>query len=279
MHMGAAEAARAHGLHVYWNAPADEGDVEKQISFIGQSFARGYKAVIFVPDETIASRSLVMQEVGERRPVVVVDDQFGPPPGPFLSYVSNDEGVGSKLAADRLAKILHGAGSIAVIGISPRLGSGVLREEGFEKALASVSPGIHIDARRYGDSVVTHQQQIAEEILNGPQHFDAIVALTAEATLGVYLAKLAEDAPSKVKIIGFDQGILLPIQSGDVDSIVVQNTRKIGQIAMQNISAQLCGEQVRGLTQVAPMLLTRDTIGTPEITNLWAFSQYQWSNQ
>jgi len=279
MHLGVAEVARAKGLHVYWNAPSDEGDTEKQLRFINVSLTRRYRGLIFAPDETIASRSPVLQALKGGKPVVIVDDQLGPPPGPLLSYVSNDEEAGARLAADRIAKILHGSGSVAIIGISPRLESGILREGSFEKALSSIAPGVRVDVRRYGDSVVTHQQRIAEDILKGPRHIDAIVALTAIATHGAYLAKIAADSPSTIKIVGFDQGLLLPIQSGDVDSVVVQNTRKIGQIAMQNMDEQLRGENVRGLTLIPPMLLTKETIGAPEIRSLWEFAHYRWSGQ
>ena len=86
------------------------------------------------------------------------------------------------------------------------------------------------------------------------------------------------DSPS-VKIVGFDQGFLLPIQSGEVDSVVVQNTRKIGQIAMRNLDAQLRGEPVRGLTLVPPMLLTKETFHTPDVQRLWEFVHYGWSSQ
>jgi ribose transport system substrate-binding protein len=115
--------------------------------------------------------------------------------------------------------------------------------------------------------------------MNGTRHVDVVVALSATATLGAYLAKLETTAPSAVQIVGFDQGLLLPVQSGEVDSIVVQNTRKIGQIAMQNVSAQLRGKKVNGVTLVSPMLLTRETIAAPEIKSQWEFSRYRWDNQ
>jgi ribose transport system substrate-binding protein len=279
MHLGVAEVARASGLHIYWNAPADEGEIDKQLNFIRRSLSRRYRGLILAPDETLACRSLVLSATQDRIPVVIVDDELGPPPGPFLSYVSNDEVVGTRLAADRIAKILHGSGSVAVIGISPRLESGILREEAFEKALSLIAPDVRIVERRYGDSVVAHQQQIAEEIMNGTRHIDVVVALSATATLGAYFAKLEATPLSAVQLIGFDQGLLLPVQSGEVDSIVVQNTRKIGQIAMQNVSAQLRGKKVNGVTLVAPMLLTRETIAVPEIKSQWEFSRYRWDNQ
>ena len=209
---------------------------------------------------------------------MIVDDQLGPPPGLLLSYVANDEEAGAKLAADRVAELLEGQGSIAVIGISPRLESGILREESFEKTLSSVAPNIHIEYRRYGDSVVTHQQQIADEILKR-YHVDAIVALTGTATRGAYFAKIATETPNPVKIVGFDQDLLLPIQAGDVDSVVVQNTRAIGQVAMRNLDAQLRGEKVNDVTLVSPMLLTKEASRTPEINSLWEFVRYPWSEQ
>lgn len=279
MHLGVAEVARQRSLHVYWNAPADEGDTEKQLRFINLSLTRRYRGLIFVPDETLAARSPVLQAIKSGRPVVIVDDLLGPTPGPLLSYVANDEEAGATQAANRLAKILHGSGSIAIVGISPRLQSGVLREESFEKALSSVAPKVRIEVRRYGDSVVTHQQQIAEGILRGPQHIDAVVAMSATATQGVYLAKIAVDPPSPVKIVGFDQGLMLPVQNGDVDSVVVQNTRKIGQIAMQNMDAQLRGEKVSGVTLVPPVLVTAETVGGPEIKRLWEYAHYSWRTQ
>ena len=279
MHLGAAEVARASGLRVYWNAPADEGDIDRQLTFVSRSLSRRYRGLILAPDETLACRSLVLSATEDRIPVVIVDDELGPPPGPYLSYVSNDEAAGTRLAADRIAKILHGSGSVAVIGISPRLESGILREEIFEKALSLAAPGVRIEERRYGDSAVAHQQQIAEEIMNGTRHIDAVVALSATATLGAYFAKLEATSPNAVQIVGFDQGLLLPVQSGEVDSIVVQNTKKIGQIAMQHVGAQLRGEKVDGVTLVAPMLLTRETIAAPEIKSLWEFSRHRWDDQ
>jgi ribose transport system substrate-binding protein len=279
MHMGVAEIARVNGLHIYWNAPDDEGDTEKQLNLISRSLNSQFRGFILAPDETLAARSLVLQAIKGRRPVVIVDDELGPPPGQFLSYVSNDEVAGARLAAERIAKILGGSGSIAVIGISPRLESGILREESFEKALSSIAPNVRIQLRRYGDSVVTHQQRIAEEILSGPRRVDAVVALTATSTLGVYFAKLAAASPSTVPVVGFDQGLLLPIQSGEIDSVVVQNTRKIGQIAMQNVSAALRGEKVNGVTLVSPMLLTRENIDDPDIKSQWEFTRYRWSEQ
>jgi ribose transport system substrate-binding protein len=279
MHLGAAETARAKEIQIYWNAPADEGDSERQLSILKSCAAAKYRGIIFAPDETLDSRSVVLDLVRRRIPVVLVDDELGPPAGPFLSYVSNDEAEGAQLAARRVAFILHGHGSIAIIGISPRSESGVSREEAFEKALSQAAPGVQIGDRRFGDTVVAHQQQIAQQILHAPDRIDAIVALTATATRGAYYARTASEPHSSVPIVGFDQDALLPLRSGDVDSVVVQNTRTIGQTAMSNLDAQMRGEKTPPLTLVAPLLMTRETVDSPGIRWLWQFADYSWERQ
>lgn len=70
---------RGSGTRIYWNALADKGDTEKQLSILSASRTRGYRGAIFAPDETLASRSIVLQVVNSRLPVMIVDDELGPP--------------------------------------------------------------------------------------------------------------------------------------------------------------------------------------------------------
>jgi ribose transport system substrate-binding protein len=279
MHLGVAEAARQAGLHLYWNAPADEGDAEKQISLFDACRQAGYRGFIFAPIETLAARTVVLETVAHRKPVVVVDDEFGPAPGPYLSYVENDEAIGANLAAAHIAALLPRGGSIAIVGINTRLESGVSREEQFEKALARRAPGVRILVRRFGDPVVTHQQQIAAQILHGPKHIDALIAMTATATRGAFYAKISSEPHSAIPLVGFDQEMLLPIQTGDVDAVVMQDTRQIGALALRNLNAMLRGEQAPGLTLVAPLLVTRATLNQPAVARQWVFADYDWSQQ
>lgn len=279
MHMGVSEAAHKAGLRVYWNAPADEGDTGKQLNLFALALKRGSQGIIFAPDESLASRSLVLQAVKARTPVVIVDDELGPPAGPYLSYVQNDEVAGTRLAAERIAKLLNGRGSVALLGINPRSEGGLTREENFEHALAEIAPGIQIKVRRFGDSVITHQQQIAQDVLRSPDPVDAIVALTTTSTRGAYYAKMASDPHASTAILGFDQDLLLPIQTGEVDAVVVQDTRRIGELALQNLQAGRRGESVPEKTLVAPFLLTREGIASPLLQHQLEYLSYPWSRQ
>jgi ABC-type sugar transport system substrate-binding protein len=66
-------------------------------------------------------------------------------------------------------------------------------------------------------------------------------------------------------VIGFDQGVMVPVRTGDTDSVVVQDTRAIGKRAMENLLTESKGESVPPTTLIEPRLVTRDNLGSLEI--------------
>src|SRR5437879_4435816 len=74
MHAGAVTAARATTTHVYWNAPPQDNDVEKQISFLQLALDRHYRGVVVAPDETLPFRTPIQRVLDQKVPVVIVDD-------------------------------------------------------------------------------------------------------------------------------------------------------------------------------------------------------------
>jgi signal transduction histidine kinase len=137
----------------------------------------------------------------------------------------------------------------------------------FERALSESAPGIKIILRQYGNTAIKNQQ-ICQELLEGASPPDAIVALSAAATRGAYYAKIAEPHPRPTIVIGFDQDAMAPLRTGDVDSVVVQDTRSIGKRAMENLLAQSRGESVAAEAVVEPRLVTRENLDSPEIAGM-----------
>jgi ribose transport system substrate-binding protein len=280
LHLGAALVARNAGVHIYWNAPTQENDVEKQIGFVRLALERNYRGVVVVPDESLVFRTPVGDLLNRRIPVVIVDDDLGVPHDANLSYVLNNEAAGGQLAARRVASALHGKGSVAVLGIDPKLESIAERDRSFEETLKREAPGIRIATRRLGDDLsVSHEQQIAGRILDATPGIDAIVALSSSATRGAYYAKLGSADASRVVLIGFDQDLLPPIRSGEIDSVVIQNAPEIGRLAMKNILARLKGESVPPVSYVQPILLTKENMIDSQTHRMWQNAEFPWSDQ
>jgi ribose transport system substrate-binding protein len=275
-HAGAAAAARARGMTVYWNAPTRTNDVQKQIALLEKVVAQHYRGIVLAPDETLALRTPIKSALATHTPIVVVGTELGIDPDSNLSYVLNDEAAGGRLAARRLGLILGGHGTVAILGIDPKLRSMTLRDKSFEDTLAEF-PHISVVARRPGQAIAAQEQETTEELFRSGITFDALVALSAEATRGAYYALTEFNQAGTIHLIGFDQDLLPPIRNGGLDSVVAQDTYEIGRLAINQIDGKLHGTQVRGKVIVQPKLLTRENMDSSEMRPV--LTAHWWEGQ
>jgi ABC-type sugar transport system substrate-binding protein len=266
-------------LHVYWNAPPQENDVQKQIGFLQLALNRHYRGIIVAPDETLPLRSPVLHVLDRQIPVIIVDDDLQLPSNPRLAYILNDEVAGGRIAARRVALKLGGKGSIAITGINLHLRSMQIRALSFERTLAEEAPNIHIAFREFGGTNLPYEQEVAEKVLRRVPRIDAVVALSAPSTRGAYYAKIEMGIGPEVPIVGFDQDILPPIRAGEIDSVVMQKTYQIGLTAMQMMARLLRGERVSEKTSIAPILLTRETLDSPVFHEQRSYVTFRWDEQ
>jgi ribose transport system substrate-binding protein len=276
-HAGATDVARANGMTIYWNAPTLANDVQKQIALLEKVAAKSYAGIVLAPDETLALRTPIKRVLARHIPIVVVGTELGISPDSSLSYVLNDEVAGGRLAARRLGLVLGGRGSVAVLGLDPKLWSVTLRERSFEDTLAAEFPQIRVLARRTGQVSVAQEQEVAEELLQSDTKLNALVALSADSTRGAYYALVEFEKAGAIKLIGFDQDLLPPIRNGGLDSVVVQNSYVIGQLAVRQINGQLHGAKVADKILVQPELVTGDNIDSPNMRQI--FTARWWAGQ
>jgi ribose transport system substrate-binding protein len=268
-HGGVDAAAARTGAHIYWNAPASEEDVEGQISMVDQVIDKGYQGLILAPDQALALITPVRRAVARGIPTVIVSSPLLTPPdqGGKLSYILNDEETGGRIAAQRVAEMLHGKGTVAVLGVNPDIAGIMTRVRSFELFLAQNDPGIHV-IKRMGSFNRLHEQQIAEETLKANPEIDVIVALMWSSTRGAISAAEGDPGNRRVRVIGFDPDGTLPFDSESLDSVVMQDTRTMGEQAVNLIDAERQGRPVPALTLLQPTLVTRQNVNTPEVRRL-----------
>jgi ribose transport system substrate-binding protein len=276
-HAGAAAAARARGMSIYWNAPTRTNDVQKQIALLEKVVALHYRGIILAPDETLALRTPIKRALETQIPIVVVGTELGIDPDSNLSYVLNDEVAGGRLAARRLGLVLGGHGTVAILGIDPKLRSMTLRDKSFEDTLAAEFPHISVVARRPGQAIAAQEQETTEELFQSGIGFDAVVALSAEATRGAYYALIEFNQAGTIHLIGFDQDLLPPIRNGGLDSVIAQDTYEIGRLAINQIDGKLNGNAVPEKVIVQPKLLTRENMDSSEMRPV--LTAHWWEGQ
>lgn len=263
-HAGAQDVANRLGLNIYWNAPTREDDVAGQINLIERIVRDRDQGLILAPDQALALITPVRRAMAKGIPIVVIGSSLSIPPGNNLSYIVNDEEEGGRIAARRVAFLLHGQGSVALLGIDPAISGIMIRARTCEQFLTSNYPNIHIVETRSGSFSLPHEQQMAEETLKENPDLGAIVALTWASAQGS-ISTIESSVPiPKVKVIGFDPTGLL-FEATTLDSVILQNTREMGDRAIRMIDAHRHGQPMRGVVILQPMLVTRENVGSEKV--------------
>ena len=277
-HGGALTAALPLGANIYWNAPTREDDTQRQIELIQRVAAGDYQGLILAPDHSLALVSPVRRAVSQGLPTVVVGSPLAIPPGGLLWYILNDEEAGGRIAAQRIAAMLHSHGSIAILGIDPDINGIMERARSLEQFLAEHYPNIHTVANEMGSFNVPHEQQMAEEILKTHPDLDAVVTLTATSMHGV-LSAIRSNPSVHARVIAFDSDSMA-FDDPNVDCLILQNTKEMGAEGVHTIFAYLHGESMPAIVQLEPVLVTRENAGSDEVRQItsmeWRPPQIQW---
>jgi ribose transport system substrate-binding protein len=264
-HTGVAHEAPLHGLNVYWNAPMREDDVQGQIELLEKIVKQNVAGVIISPIEDLPLRTPLNRTIQAGIPVVVVGTDLGLTPNKNLAYVLNDELAGGRLAARQIGTILHGRGTVAILGINNRLSSTEERARSFENTLASEFPAIQVVFRSLALPTVSQEQQVAESMLVSGLHPDAIIALSEPATRGAFFALIESKGTRAIHLVGFDQNILAPIRTGEIDAVIIQDTNEMGRAAVKLLSREMNRQTVESRITVQPEVVTPQTIDSPRV--------------
>lgn len=266
-HGGAAIAGKKTGHAIYWNAPTREDDVSAQIALVEQAVHKNVEGLVLAPDQVLGLMTPVRRAIDHGVRTVIVGSPLTIPASERLSYILNDDEEGGRIAAMRVGAILHGHGTVAVIGINPDVAGILIRARSFEETLDKNFPGIRLLEKRMGSFNVPHEQQVAEEVLKSNSGLDAIVALMWSSVRGSIATIENESAWSSVKVIGFDPEAL-PMNAVSLDSIIAENTREMGYKAVEMIDAAGHGHPMPLLLKIKPILITRDNVSSEEVQRL-----------
>jgi ribose transport system substrate-binding protein len=274
-HTGIARMAPAYGLRIYWNGPMREDDLQGQIDILTADLERGMRGVILSPIAALPLRVPVRKAVEQGVPVVVVGTDLGLAPGKDLAYVLNDEARGGQMAARRIGKRLDGHGNVAILGINRELTSTAERALSVERTFATEFPGITVTFRSVARPTVSQEQQVAERMLVDGGNIDGIVALTEASTRGAFYALTEFNRTTATPLVGFDQNLLAPIRTGEIDSVVIQDTDEMGRAAIQLMDQEIHGGAKQPYVTVEPKLVTKQTIDSPAIQQILDLSWYK----
>jgi len=272
-HAGAEFAARKTGVRIRWNAPTRSDDVQLQIGIVERAIKRQCRGLILSPDEPRALMVPVEKALAAGIPTVIVGSALSLPAQRNLYYIVNDEDMIGRMAAQRIGEVLHGSGSVAVVGIDAQSPSSLAILRSFDSVLEDRFPRIVIVDRRISANNDLDSELIVSEVVQMHPTVNAILSLDSMGTVGSYLALKGRSLTDRVKVVGVEQGAELAnaVRLKQIDALIAENTYQMGYQAVQLLTSE--SNRPPSIIKLPPLLITAANIDAPEtkpfITNDW----------
>jgi ribose transport system substrate-binding protein len=236
MHRAAARAAHEEGFRLYWNAPAREDDVDRQIALLSSALESGTKGLIVGPTNGLALISKLNEFIAHRVPIVVIQTDTPIPQGPYITAVVPDQREVARLAGQRMTQLLRPGAEVGVVGIDQASPEAVERARHFVAYLKENS-GLKVVIQQQGTSLVPEAEQNVNEVLDAFPHLAALFAVTAAATEGAVQAMERRHPKHGVVLIGCDEYMFLnaDLRDGKLDSVVMPDADQIGYVSAKTL--------------------------------------------
>jgi ribose transport system substrate-binding protein len=268
VHDGVRRAAAEAGVEIVWNGPKDETDHGRQIQIVDSMVAQRVAAIAISATDERALRAPVERAIAAGIPVAIFDS--GVEAEGYVTFIATDNyGAGCE-AARRVAELVGKTGKVGMVMHKPGGTSTMLREDGFQKTMASEFPEVSIAARQYGMADRAKARGVAENILTGNPDIAALFASSEASSLGAIQALQSRGLNGKLRLITFDtsEAHVEALANGTIDVMMVQDSARIGYEAVRSLTEKLAGRTPQRRMDLPVRMVTKGMIGQPEVQEL-----------
>ena len=233
-------------------------DLSKQTAQVEDFITRKVDAIIVSPVDSRGIGAAIDRANQAKIPVFTAD--IASKEGDVVSHIASDNVAGGRLAGEYLAKLLHGKGTVAIIG-QPTVTSVLDRTQGFKEAVAKY-PGITIVAEVNGEGVRDKALQAAADILQAHPRLDAIFGINDDSALGA-LDAAQQFKRTELVIVGYDAtppAVDAIMKQTPLKADIIQYPDTIGMMTIRQIKKFFDGESVPRIVPVQVGIVDREVL-------------------
>lgn len=267
---GAKDAGDKAGLEVIFKGPLKESDRAGQKQLIQQFIGEGVAGIALAPLDHKALVPDVARAKAKGIPVVIFDSALDGKAGEdFASFVATDNKASGELAGQEMAKLLGKGGKVVVLRYQSSSASTTAREEGFLKAARAGGLEVLVENRHAG-ATIGEAKTSALNMADDLKRAGGVFCPCEPVTTGMLLALEQLGMIGKLKFVGFDVTSKLreALAADKIDALVVQNPRRMGQLAVQHLDQLIAGKQVPATVDTGCVLATKANMESAEIAPL-----------
>ena len=244
MNCGAKAEAAKLGLSYSFTGPA-KFDASQQIPIVNSVTAQHPNAVLIAPTDVTAliQPMKAMKKAGIK--VIEVDTHVNDP-SISVSKIASDNLKGGKLAADALAKLIGGKGTVMVVNVNPGISTTDARDAGFKLEMKAKYPNIKVLPTRYDNDEPATAAQIVTSTYAAHSDLNGIFAANVLTAEGVATGIKEAGATGKIKNVSFDAepADIQDLNKGVIDALIAQEPATIGSYGVQQALKALTGKAV-----------------------------------
>ncbi|MBO6636724.1 MAG: substrate-binding domain-containing protein [Roseitalea sp.] len=261
MECGARRAAMELGFDIQVNGPP-EWNAQQQIPIVRAMIASQPDAVVIDPTDAVALQAPLREALDAGMKVVTVDSELGGDLG--IPHIGTDGIEGGREAGRQLVDLIHGQGTVLVVGVAPGIAITDQRHAGFMEIMGQ-HPDITVLEKQFaGDD----PGKVSEAIRGALAAHPDLAGIHADATLiGEFVgATLRNLDRADIPAVAFDASPTEVdwLKQGYLDVLLPFNPDELGYLGVHNAAQQLAGEEVEPLVLKGYFAVTRDNLETPE---------------
>lgn len=265
---GAEAAGQKFGVEILWNGPPQETEYDRQMQIVDSMLAQHVDGLAVAAAERKALNRSLDRAAELGIPVTVFDS--GVDSTNYMTFLATNNYEGGKMGARELARLVGGAGKVAIVMHAPGSASTMDRERGFEDVMKGEFPKIEIVARQYSMSNPSKGMAAAENILSAHPDLSGIFASSEPSSMGVALAIKSRGLSGKVKCVTFDSSdkLIEDLKGGTIDAMVVQDPFKMGFESVKTLVDKLNGVASPKQIDLPARLVKKEDLDKPDVREL-----------
>jgi len=260
-----------------WNATVQvydsNNDANTQMKNAQDAISKHVDIIIISPTDSSSAPAVLSAAETAGIPVIIAD--VGTDSGTYAQLEITPNEDSAKEVGEYLGKTMQTLGmtdkTVGQITISQARSNGQARTKGFNEALAEYNiPTINLIQM----SLYTRAEAkgMAQDMMTANPNLGAIFCQTDDPTLGVVDAVQGAGKASSVLVVGFDATpeTVTAIQNGTLLAAEIQRPALMGSDAVDAAKQILAGQTVPQQVNVPALLVTKDNVNDPTITQTLA---------
>nr|WP_320191588.1 substrate-binding domain-containing protein [uncultured Desulfobacter sp.] len=238
---GAKKAAELYGVKLMVNS-AENSDSKQLMDLV--DFQKSHPDIIILnPTNAESVVPGIEMAVTNKIPVITVDRKSAG--GKILCHVASDNIQGGRMAAELMADLLKGKGSIIEIEGIPGTSAAHDRGYGFNDEIKRFKD-IKVIDRKVANFDRKQAKQVMAKMLGENVSFDAVFAHNDNMILGVVDAlSEVQSFPNKI-LVGFDaiKDAVQAVKTKKISATIAQHPQEMGRMALEIAAKHFRGEEI-----------------------------------